>query len=259
MISRLSLIKVFAASFFMQSCWNYEKMQALGFAAAISPAIDEIYKDSDGEKKAALNRHMDFYNAHPYMAAPILGASIRLEEKHRSGEASADASVRFKSSVMAPYSAIGDGFFWSSIRPLASCAGILAAFFWGMWGPVIFLLAYNVFHLWMRWVGLKKGALMGEEVVTFVKSLQMPKWGQRARYAACALIGIGVVAAAWGAASYVRYGFAHGHVPRWALVFAASLAPVTLGLNELIKRGLSIPKLLYLAVLPLILYGMLKY
>ena len=74
MITRGAMLKVFFDSFFIQSSWSFEKMQSLGFAAAISPAIVEVYRDSPEGKSAALKRPLAFYNAHPYMASPVLGA-----------------------------------------------------------------------------------------------------------------------------------------------------------------------------------------
>ena len=107
MITRGAMLKVFFNSFFIQSSWSFEKMQSLGFAAAISPAIGEVYRDSPEGKRAALKRHLAFYNAHPYMASPVLGAAIRLEEAVKEGGAPPDAPAALKM-VMGPYGAIGD-------------------------------------------------------------------------------------------------------------------------------------------------------
>lgn len=48
----------------LQWCWNYERMQASGFAWAMVPVMKELY-DTDEEVCSNLERHMQFYNTHP--------------------------------------------------------------------------------------------------------------------------------------------------------------------------------------------------
>ena len=84
MISQGARFKVFLGSFFIQSSWSFKKMQGLGFVAAVSPALKELYNDR-AERVEALKRHTAYYNAHPYMASPILGAVIKMEEMAAGG------------------------------------------------------------------------------------------------------------------------------------------------------------------------------
>lgn len=240
--------RVFLGSFFIQASWNFEKMQGLGFAAALSPALDEAF--SGEKRKEAYKRHLAFYNAHPYMASPVLGAVINLEENGRG-----DEGVRLKELVMAPYGAIGDNFFWGSIRPLASSAGVLVAFLLGMWGPVIFLALYNVFHIWMRWNGLKKGYALGEGVVAYVRSLDLPERGAAAKSGAAVLLGaLSAIAAMEFLSAFLPDG---GF--RTALAFAgffAFLAGAVL-MSLPVRRGLTVSKMVYITMLPFILYALL--
>lgn len=249
MVSRSTMLRVFLGSFFIQSAWSFEKMQGLGFAAAISPALREIYGDDETAGKDAVKRHLVYYNAHPYMASPVMGAVMRLEEKARDGERPAPSPAEFKNKVMGPYGAIGDSFFWSGIRPLASCAGAATALFWGVWGPVIFLAVYNAFHLWMRWNGLKKGYALGEGVVGYIKGLDLPSWSIRARYAASAILG------ALAASAGMQAAAGRGHAAGWAVaaVIVITGAAFLLGLS--FKKGVSISAVIYAVVVPLIVYG----
>ena len=57
---------------FLQGSWNYERMQNGGWAYAIIPALKKLYPNKD-DASAALKRHLEFFNTHPYIAAPILG------------------------------------------------------------------------------------------------------------------------------------------------------------------------------------------
>ncbi|MCR4287968.1 MAG: PTS system mannose/fructose/sorbose family transporter subunit IID [Deltaproteobacteria bacterium] len=249
MITRGAMLKVFFNSFFIQSSWSFEKMQSLGFAAAISPAIGEVYRDSPEGKRAALKRHLAFYNAHPYMASPVLGAAIRLEEAVKEGGALTDAPAAFKKMVMGPYGAIGDSFFWGAVRPAASAIGVLIAALFGLWGAVVFLALYNIFHLWMRWMGLKKGYELGAGVVAYVKSLRLPEKAVKARFICMLALGFFCAAAPWsGTAAY----FAP------AAVSAALLAGALI-LNEAVKRGVALTRLIYMVILPLIVIGAAIY
>lgn len=189
MIGRLAMFKVFLNSFFIQSAWSFEKMQGLGFAAAIAPALKDIYQD-EGQGCSALKRHLVYYNTHPYMAAPILGAVIRMEEDVKDGKLDAGNITSFKESLIGPYGAIGDTFFWGSIRPLASVIGVLSALIWGLWGPIVFLVVYNLFHIWMRWFGLYKGYKLGEDVVEYIKTLGLPEQALKIRAVAAGLLGV---------------------------------------------------------------------
>lgn len=253
MVTKSALFKVFLGSFFIQSAWSFEKMQGLGFAAAISPAIKELWQ---GEKrKEALKRHLAFYNAHPYMASPVLGAAIRLEERAREGTAAADAAVSFKKKIMGPYGAIGDSFFWGSVRPLASCFGILAALLWGFWGPIVFLAVYNSFHLWMRWQGLRKGYALGEGVVNYIREWELPRWSRRFHLIAMALLGACSAALSWNALRLLAPGtegryFAAGMLGATLLVIAFATF-----LSLFFKKGMTVSRLVYIIVVPLIVFG----
>ncbi len=259
MITRRAMFKVFMGSFFIQSAWNFERLQGLGFAAAISPALTEIYAGNDASRISALKRHLAYYNAHPYMASPILGAAIKIEERASRGECDPASGVRLKAMLMSPYGAIGDMFVWGAIRPLASCLGILTALLWGIWGPIVFLAVYNFFHLWMRWRGLKNGYELGEEVVGYIKGLELPRRSVTVQYISTAVLGVVSALFVWKMAPSLagigRDGYPGG-------VFIAALAVViaaTFFLSMLFKRGLSVSKLVYVVVLPLIFYGMLTY
>lgn len=250
MVGRYTLFKVFAGSLFVQSSWSFEKMQSLGFACAITPALRVLYAGDDAGLMEAQKRHMSFYNAHPYMASAVLGAAINLEEKALRSECRSEAALAFKKMVMAPYGAIGDAFFWGSLRPFASCAGVLSAFLWGFWGPVVFLLAYNAVHLWMRWHGLKKGYELGTGVVDYIKSLGLPGWGERLKTAGAATLGVFFAAAvtAGNADPYIRQ---FDGALRWA-AFAGVAALFALSYLVL-KRGVSLKVLFYAAVVPLVI------
>ena len=100
-VSVRTLTRVFLRSLFLQAAWNPRGMQNLGFADAISPALEELYPDPR-ERARAVARHLEFFNCHPYLAAAILGGAVRLEERVANGEAPAQAVSSFKSALGRP-------------------------------------------------------------------------------------------------------------------------------------------------------------
>ncbi len=50
-------------------------MQALGFCFSMVPAIRRLYPENNDARKQAIKRHLEFFNTHPYVAAPVLGVT----------------------------------------------------------------------------------------------------------------------------------------------------------------------------------------
>src|SRR5262249_36155969 len=110
-VSPLALLRVLWRSLFLQAAWNPHGMQNLGFAFAMEPALGELYPDASARARAA-ERHLEFFNCHPYLAAAIVGGAVRLEEEVARGAAEPRSVSAFKSALASPFAALGDGFFW---------------------------------------------------------------------------------------------------------------------------------------------------
>ncbi len=76
---------VFLRSNLFQGSWNFERMQALGFCFSMVPAIRRLYPENNDARKQAIKRHLEFFNTHPYVAAPVLGVTLAMEEKRANG------------------------------------------------------------------------------------------------------------------------------------------------------------------------------
>ncbi len=59
-------------------------MQSLGFAYAMEPALRRLHGTGE-ECRRALGRHLEFFNTHPFLAAAVLGAAVRLEAEGGDG------------------------------------------------------------------------------------------------------------------------------------------------------------------------------
>lgn len=86
----------------LQWCWNYERMQAAGYAYAMVPVIKELY-DTEEDQCRQLERHMQFYNCHPGASALIMGADVALEESYQP-----EMGDNLKVALMGPLAGIGD-------------------------------------------------------------------------------------------------------------------------------------------------------
>lgn len=126
---------------FAQSNYNYERMQATAFAHSMLPVIDKLYPDKE-DAKAAVQRHLSFFNTEPICGAVIHGITIAMEEEKANGKPITDGAFNgIKTGLMGPLAGIGDTLTQGIITPimLAICIGITNN--QNLAGPIIFLIA----------------------------------------------------------------------------------------------------------------------
>lgn len=186
-VPRLILLKSFFRLFLLQASWNFERMQNVGVLYVIEPSLRFLYREED--LREACQRHLSYFNTHPYMAAPVLGATIALEEKRASGLEGVFSVDDFKRMAMAPYAAIGDAFFWGGVRPLVACLALFFASKESLWAPVVFIVLFNIPHLWTRMFGFIRGYQMGVSVVEVLQRYRLPDVAIRLKEAMVVLLG----------------------------------------------------------------------
>ena len=110
---------------YLQGSWNYERMQNGGWCFSMIPAIKRLYPNKE-DQIAALKRHMEFYNTHPYVSSPVIGVTLALEEDRANGAPVEDAAIQgVKVGMMGPLAGVGDPVFWFTLRPLLGALGAL--------------------------------------------------------------------------------------------------------------------------------------
>ena len=115
---------------FLQGTWNFERMQNGGWAYSMIPAIKTLYHD-EASQAAALKRHLEFYNTHPYVSAPVMGVTLAMEEERANGTAIDDAAINgVKVGMMGPLAGVGDPVFWFTIRPILGGSWCIPSFKW---------------------------------------------------------------------------------------------------------------------------------
>jgi PTS system mannose-specific IID component len=188
-----TLARIFWRCLFLQAAWNRRGMQNLGFAYAIDPALHALYQDP-ARREEALARHLGFFNCHPYMAAAIVGGAIYHEERVAAGTEPGGQPLRYKQTLQGPLAALGDGFFWTALRPffgaLAALGGLLAG-----WPAVVgALVLYNAIHFALRVHLFLSGYREGDAVVSEIARLGLPIAADRLRAAGAALCGVAAAA-----------------------------------------------------------------
>ncbi|AYA40486.1 PTS mannose transporter subunit IID [Xenorhabdus nematophila] len=157
---------VFLRSNLFQGSWNFERMQALGFCFSMVPVIRRLYPENTEERKQALKRHMEFFNTHPYVAAPILGVTMAMEEQRANGADIDDGAINgIKVGLMGPLAGVGDPIFWGTVRPVFAALGAGIAMSGSLLGPVLFFFLFNLVRLLTRYFGVAYGYKKGLDIV----------------------------------------------------------------------------------------------
>ena len=176
---------IFLRTFFLQSLWNFERLQNIGFLYILYPVFKSLYKDKE-KRKQALLRHIGFFNTNPYMINIIIAMVINTETNIACGKEQNIRKPEMIKSVMAgPTAAIGDSFFWGTWRPFVSFVSILmiilsmnmfsVSLLWI--APIIFIVLYNVVHLSFRYWSLIISFRLNEKMIKLISKLEIKFMG----------------------------------------------------------------------------------
>ena len=157
---------VFLRSNLLQGSWNFERMQALGFCYSMVPVIRRLYPDNNDDRKQAIKRHLEFFNTHPYVAAPILGVTMAMEEERANGADIDDGAINgIKVGLMGPLAGVGDPIFWGTVRPVFAALGAGIAMTGSLLGPLLFFVLFNLVRLLTLYYGVAYGYKKGIDIV----------------------------------------------------------------------------------------------
>ena len=86
--------------------------------------LSKNYTKIQQDRADALKRHLEFYNTHPYVSAPVMGVTLALEEERANGaEINNQAIQGVKVGMMGPLAGVGDPVFWFTLRPILGALG----------------------------------------------------------------------------------------------------------------------------------------
>lgn len=160
-IEKKQLKSVFWRSFALQGAFNYERMQNVGYMYAMLPVIKKLYRNKE-DQAAAITRHLEIFNTTPAVVPTIMGISAAMEEENANNPAFDVQSINaVKASLMGPLAGIGDSIFWGTVRIIAAGIGVSIAKDGNLFGPLLFLVLYNLPNILVRIFGLKLGYQVG--------------------------------------------------------------------------------------------------
>ncbi|MCI1714332.1 PTS system mannose/fructose/sorbose family transporter subunit IID [Clostridium sp.] len=162
-LSKKDVIKAFWRwTFFSHSNYNYERLQSTAMVHCLAPIIKKLYRDDESEFKAAIKRHMEFFNTEPNFGGVIHGMVIAMEEQRANGEAISDEMINgLKTGLMGPFAGIGDTLVQGTLVPILLSFGISLGSEGNLLGPIsysVLIMGITIslaYYMWMQ--GYKLG------------------------------------------------------------------------------------------------------
>ena len=125
-LDKATLNKMAWRSIFLQSSFNYERMQAGGWLYGILPGLEKIHTDKD-DLAASMSHNLEFFNTHPFLVTFVRVAA------------------------MGPLGGIGDALFWFTLVPIVAGISSDFALKGSIAGPLLFLAVFNIFQFAIRY------------------------------------------------------------------------------------------------------------
>ena len=170
-LRKSDLVKNWALGYSSETCYNYERLQALGNANAFIPIITRLYPE---EKYAEeISKYFIFFNTEPsYMGTVIHGITAAMEEKRANdGDISADEIIAVRSALMGPLAGIGDVVSQSIVYPILAGICIQLALAGSYAGPILFEVVYKVIMLPLGYNMYMLGYKQGKSaIIGFLKT-----------------------------------------------------------------------------------------
>lgn len=213
-------VRVFLRSFAIQGSWNYRTLIGDGFAFSLLPVLRHLYGGEPAALGAAVGRHREIFNSHPYLVGVALGAVARLESEN----ADPGTMDRFKAAIRGPLGSLGDRLVWAGWRPLCLIACI-ALYYGGVhwaWVAVAFLVFYNAGHLAIRAWGFRVGFRYGRDVGERLRKAPFAATQKAVTRTGAFALGLLVPLLVGGSAAGLAW-------PWWAAASAAGLLGIRLG------------------------------
>lgn len=241
-------------AFWSHACYNWVRMQGIGFAHAMVPVTKELYADDPEGRKEAMKREMEFFNTEPEIGMVTHGLAAAMEEQMANGEPiTGEQITSVKTSLMGPLAGLGDTLFQGIIVPIVlaifidiTLSGITAA-------PILYALVITAISAVVSYTifmfSYRKG---NEAVLQMMSSGVLDKVLKGANIMGCVVMGAliatyvnvscGLVITAAGSEFNIQTQLFDALVPK--------LLPLltTLGCYGLLKKGLSAVKVILIIV-----------
>ena len=159
-------VDTYIRSTFLLGSFNFERMQSIGFAVSMIPAIKRFYTKKEDQAEA-LTRHLEFFNTQPWVASSIMGVTAAMEREKAAGTDIDEAAItNVKVGLMGPLAGVGDPIFWGTARIVLAALGASLAVTGNILGPLLFFFGLTAIRWATRWYGFKYGYEKGTQIVT---------------------------------------------------------------------------------------------
>jgi mannose/fructose/N-acetylgalactosamine-specific phosphotransferase system component IID len=166
-LSKWDLLKSFLCWHnFAQSCYNYERMQALGFTHAMIPILSKLYTKKE-DIAAGLKRHMVFFNTEANIGSIIPGIMAALEEQRARGAEYSDETMNsLKTGLMGPLAGVGDTVTQGLVKTILLAIAVDMAAHGSIAGPLFFFVCFTAFTLSIGYFMYMQGYRLGKDALS---------------------------------------------------------------------------------------------
>lgn len=164
------LRRVFWRSCMLDSSWNYERQQNIGYSFGIVPVIEKVYEPGSEKQKRAYARSLDFMAITPQLSTLLMGIDAAMEEENAANDEFDDSAITaVKTSLMGPLAGIGDSLIVGTLIPIL--LGIAMGLSQGgsVLGPIFYIVVWNLLaYFGMRFAYYRGYKLGGDAVEALV-------------------------------------------------------------------------------------------
>lgn len=137
-LTRGDITKMSLRTLLNQATFNYERMQSIGFTAAMAPELEKIYEDDPKMLAKVAEDNLEFINTHNVTLAFLIGLMLSLYEKGEKPETVRSVKV----SLFGPLAGIGDAIFWFTLMPIMSGITASLANSGSVLGPILYFVVF---------------------------------------------------------------------------------------------------------------------
>ena len=157
-------------SLYAHSCYNYERLQSVGFALSMMPVLDDLY---DGDKEAVgreVEKHLTFFNTNPSWGGMIPGVVVAMEEERRNtgcedSPVTEESIIAFKTGMMGPFAGLGDTIGQGILTPLFLSISISMAESGSAFAPFFNLIGMGIINIGIGYITWMYGYRLGVSAI----------------------------------------------------------------------------------------------
>lgn len=228
----------------LQICFNYERMQAIGWLWCMLPGLKAVHKNKD-DLAMSMAHNLDFLNTHPFIVTFVMGLVLSMEQNKM--EIPTIRAVRI--STAAPLGGIGDALFWFTLIPIVAGMTCGMAISGNIMGPIMyFVIAFGV-EMVLRYVLMYWSYNLGLEAVNMMTA------NAKEFTRAASILGVfivGALTANYGGGTTTGIVFENGESPIILQKYLDTILPCllpllfTLLMYVLLKKGWTPIKCIFL-------------